>query len=389
MLVQNKQSQDDTVERWELNGSLLDGLKDRIKRRWLTHRFRQYESTRPQGLEPFSQARTLYGSRVAQSVPDADVYNLHWIRGFIDPLPFFRATRQPVVWTLHDMNAFTGGCHYNVECRRFEETCGRCPQLGSSKENDLSRTVWERKRDAYRQALDTGRLHIVAPSVWLAREARESALLSDALVEVIPNGLDHTVFRPRETRGLRTALEIPQDHRIVLFVAQSAQNHRKGFDLLADALSSLGVEDVTLLSIGGEEPDLETTLSHLHLGSIKSDLLLSVFYSLADLFVIPSRQDNLPNTVLESMACGTPVVGFDTGGIPDMVRPGETGWLAEVGDVRALHRSIETALSEDKIRNRLGRRCREVVENEYTLDVQAAYYRDLYEQLLNQNKESG
>ena len=208
-------------------------------------------------------------------------------------------------------------------------------------------------------------------------------------MHVIPLGLDPDTFQPRETEGLRTAIEIPPSHRIVLFVAQSVQNRRKGFDLLAETLSSVEKDEVSLLSVGGEEPEIETVLSHTHLGTLESDLLLSVFYSLADVFVIPSRQEAFGQTALESMACGTPVVGFDTGGIPDMVRPGETGWLAEVGDVRALRRSIETALSDDETRNRLGRRCREVVENEYTLEVQANRYRDLYEQLLNQNETIG
>jgi len=319
---------------------------------------------------------------VVDSIPDADVYNLHWINGFIDPLPFFRDTDQPIVWTLHDMNPFTGGCHYNVGCRRFEDRCGRCPQLGSNRESDLSRTVWMRKREAYRDALDTGRVHIVALCEWMVEEVKSSALLGNAPVYIIPNGLDHRTFRPRETQGIRSALQIPSGHRIILFVAQSARNHRKGFDLLAEALGALEEDDVTLVSIGGREPDLETTLPHLHLGSIESDVLLSVFYSFADLFVIPSRQDNLPNTVLESMACGTPVVGFDTGGIPDMVRPGETGWLAEVGNVRALREAIEQALADDAAREQRGQRCRAVVEDEYTLKHQACQYIRLYESLV-------
>lgn len=382
MFVKDKHSEDDTVDEWNPNASIFDGPKDRLKRRWPNHRFDRYRQTRPDGLELFSQARTVRGSRMAESLPDADIYNLHWIRGFIDPLPFFRATEQPVVWTLHDMNPFTGGCHYNVECRRFEDRCGRCPQLGSNHEKDLSRTVWARKEEAYRGALDNGRLHIVALCKWMAEEVKSSALLSEAPVHIIPNGLDHHSFRPRETQGMRSALEIPSDHRIVLFVAQSARNHRKGFDLLAKALGAMDKDDVTLLSIGGKEPDLKTSLAHVHLGTIGSDLLLSVFYSLADLFVIPSRQDNLPNTVLESMACGTPVVGFDTGGIPDMVRPGETGWLAETGNVRALREAIAQALADESAREQRGTRAREVVEAEYTLERQAQQYTDLYEHIL-------
>jgi len=386
IFVETKNGQDETVGAWTPSGSLLDGLRERVKSRWLHYRLHRYQETRPDRVEIFSQARTAHGYRVARSVPGADIYNLHWIRGFIDPLPFFQVIDQPVVWTLHDMNAFTGGCHYSAGCRQFEDACGRCPQLGSDNDDDLSRSVWMRKQESYRQVVNAGRLHIVAPSEWLAREAKSSALLTDAPVHVIPYGLDHALFRPRETEGLRTALEIPSQHRIILFVAGSAQNHRKGFDLLVEALSNLTLGDVTLLSIGSKEPALDTQLPHVPLGTIESDPLLSVFYSLADLFVIPSRQDNLPNTVLESMACGTPVVGFETGGIPDMVRPGATGWLAESGNVRSLRNAIEEALNRDAERQRMGDRCREVVEEEFTLERQARQYKTLYEDLLAQHQ---
>jgi len=383
MFVKNRGSGDGAVDSWTPNGSILEGLKNRLKRRWLNYRFQKYQETRPDGLEIFSQAQTVHGYRVVDSIPDADIYNLHWINGFIDPLPFFQTVEQPVIWTLHDMNPFTGGCHVNAGCRRFEEACGKCPQLGSNRDSDLSRNVWTRKQEAYRHAVDTERLHIVTPSDWLAQEAKESALLADAPVHVIPHGLSAHTFRPRKTQGMRSALEIPSDHRVVLFVAQSVRNHNKGFDLLAEALDSLEQEDVTLLSIGGKEPELETMFPNVHLGTIESDLLLSVFYSLADLFVIPSRQEAFGQTAMESMACGTPVVGFDTGGIPDMVRPGETGWLAETGNVRALRQAIEQALADERGREKRGTRAREVVEEEYTLERQARRYSELYGEMVN------
>ncbi len=382
MFARYKDSQDETVEAWSPSSSLFGGIKTRIKRRWLAYRFQKYQATRPEGLEPFSQARTVHGNRIARAVPATDIYNLHWISGFIDPLPLFHFVEQPVVWTLHDMNPFTGGCHYTVGCRRFEESCGRCPQLGSEDAGDLSHQVWNRKQSAYRHILNTGHFRIVSPSKWLAEEARKSTLFCDDSIHIIPHGLDQSTFRPRDTEGMCTSLNIPGKHRIILFVAQSLQNHRKGFDLLAEALSALAVDDVTLLSIGGAEPELETGLPHVHLGRIESDLLLSVFYSLADLFVIPSRQEAFGQTALESMACGTPVVGFDTGGIPDMVRPRETGWLADTGNVRALRESIEQALDDERTRKRMGKQCRAVVEDEYTLEQQAQEYRSLYEDLL-------
>lgn len=383
MYVRHKSSQDVDAASYDAPpASIIQRLKDRFLRRWLRRRIDQYQETRPHNLEIFSQARTLDGNRVVDALPESDIYNLHWVNGFIDPRPFFQQTHQPVVWTLHDMNPFTGGCHYNVGCRRYRESCGMCPQLGSMEERDLSREIWDYKQDAYQEAIASGRLQIVAPSEWLAREAKSSTLFGSAPVHVIPYGLDHKAFRPRDTEGLRNALSIPTNHRILLFVADSTRNHRKGFDCLQGALSGFDQDNVTLISIGGHEPELKASTPHIHLGRVQSDILLSVFYSLADLFVIPSRQDNLPNTVLESMACGTPVVGFDTGGISDMVRPGETGWLAEVGNTRALRAAITEGLSNDTERHRMSTRCREIVETEYPLKIQAQRYRALYNQMI-------
>jgi glycosyltransferase involved in cell wall biosynthesis len=381
MYVLNKQSDDESVRQFQPSRDLLTRIRRRWRRQRIQRAFARYDETRPDGLEPFTDDRTPFAGRIFDQMPSADVINLHWIRGFVDLQVFFERVSVPVVWTLHDMNAFTGGCHYNVGCEKYAAACGACPQLGSDDEQDLSRAIRQRKSEAYQSAIEADQLNIVAPSQWLAQEARRSSLLQEAPISVIPNGLDTAVFQPRETAGLRQAIEIPDHHQILLFVAQSTQNHRKGFDLLQKALGELSGDHMTLVSIGSHKPKLEADLPHVHLGSIQSDLLLSVFYSAADVFVIPSLQDNLPNTVLESMACGTPVVGFDTGGIPDMVRPGETGWLADTGNVPALRKSIETALADDDARQRLGERCREVVENEYTLEVQAQRYSHLYQRL--------
>jgi glycosyltransferase involved in cell wall biosynthesis len=316
---------------------------------------------------------------------EPDVINLHWVANFVDYRHFFQEClgTTPVVWRLSDLNPFTGGCHYDQGCGKYRNVCGACPQLGSTNPNDLSRAIWNRKKEAF-DSLSSNQLHFVAQSEWIRHQVKASPLTERFPATVIPNGLDTDLFRPRDTNGLRNALGIPQGDRIVLFVADY-ETPRKGFDLLVDALGKLRVEDVTLLSVGSSQPGMDTELPHLHLGRIESDPLLSAFYSFADLFVIPSRQDNLPNTVLESMASGTPVVGFNTGGIPDMVRPGETGWLAETGNTQSLREKIEMALSDKEARERMGMRCRKVVEDEYALEVQARRYRDLYEQLLNLN----
>jgi glycosyltransferase involved in cell wall biosynthesis len=383
MYVLSKQSNDSTVVEHEVGNGLTDRVRRRLYREKLRFDFRQYSETRPDGLEPFSDDRAPYWLHDVFAL-NPDVINLHWVANFVDYQHFFQEClgTTPVVWRLSDLNPFTGGCHYDQGCGKYRDTCGACPQLGSTTTSDLSRAVWNRKKEAF-GALEDDQLHFVAQSEWIRDQVQASPMTNRFPVTVIPNGLDTELFRPRETDGMRAALEVPKQHRIVLFVADSVRRHRKGFDLLADALTSIEQDNVSLVSIGGDEPDLETATPHVHLGRISSDLLLSVFYSLADVFVIPSRQDNLPNTVLESMACGTPVVGFDTGGIPDMVRPGETGWLAEVGNVQTLRHSLEQALRDEEARHRMARRCREVVEAEYTLDLQARRYRDLYRKMVS------
>jgi len=332
----------------------------------------------------FTDDRSRFDQDFPQNVDEPDIFNLHWVANFVDVRSFFLHTTSPIVWTMHDMNPFTGGCHYSFYCSKYTEMCGRCPQLGSTDDQDLSRSVWERKQDAFETAIREDRLYVVSPSRWLAREAERSALLRDVPTHVIPNSVDHSVFRPREDAEIRNLLNITGKHKIVLFVAQSPSNYRKGFDLLIEALNDLDdLKSVTLVSIGKGEPDISTAANHVHAGFIEQDDMLSHLYSLADLFVIPSRQDNLPNTVLEAMACGTPVIGFDMGGIPDMVRPNETGWLAETGDVRSLREAIEQALAHDDQRRRMSTKCREVVEEEYTLEKQANQYLSLYRSILN------
>ena len=384
MYVRDKCSSNASVRALNPDGHLAGKLRRLWRYGRIQLAFAPYRLSRPNHLELFSDDRSRFREELVVQLPSADVYDLHWIVQFVDLQAFFEHTTAPVVWTLHDMNAFTGGCHYNVGCERYAASCGHCPQLGSAREQDLSRSVWSRKQATYRNAIHEDRLHIAAPSEWLGREARRSELLGEAPVHVIPNGLDHTTFRPRNEQKTRRGLGVPDGHNVVLFVAQSTTKHRKGFSLLAEALGALDMEDTTLLSVGDGEPSLSGNLPHVHAGRIEDDEALSRVYSLADIFVIPSRQDNLPNTVLESMACGTPVVGFNVGGIPDMVRPSETGWLAETGNVRELRQAIETALENDEERERMGRRCREVVGEEYTLERQARQYRALYESVLNQ-----
>lgn len=356
----------------------------RFVRRYRIRRdFASYEPLRHSGLELFSDDRTEFGPALAAQLPDCDIVNLHWVCGLVDLQFFFRDWTKPVVWTLHDMNSFTGGCHYDNGCGRYLDQCGLCPQLSSDRERDLSRSIWKRKARAYGN-LPADRLHLVAPSRWLANIASASPLLGRFPVSVIPNGVDTTVFSPRSALGLRESFGIPDGTPVLLFVADNAANQRKGFSYLADALQAMDRRRIfCLVSMGGDQPRLPEERPHIHLGRVEDENMLAAVYSLADIFVIPSVQDNLPNTTIESIACGTPVVGFRVGGISEVVRDGLTGLLVEAGDVRALRDAIQSLLGDEQKRLRLAESCRSTALAEYTRQIQATQYAELYKEIMN------
>jgi glycosyltransferase involved in cell wall biosynthesis len=242
--------------------------------------------------------------------------------------------------------------------------------------------VWERKKRAI-VAAKTGRLRIVTPSRWLAEEARKSSLFSGTRVDVIPYGLDLEIFAPRDKAYSRDLLGIPQDARVVLFLADVVDNRRKGFSFLLEALPHCAkrVENLLLVSLGQQPPQADSRMPWLHLGSIHDDRLLSAVYSAADLFILPSLQDNLANTVLEAMACGVPVVSFDAGGTPDMVRPGITGQLVPAFDVPVLASTMVELLNAPDVLKTMSAHCRRVVLNDYPLSLQAQRYASLYQEL--------
>jgi glycosyltransferase involved in cell wall biosynthesis len=384
MFAMEKTCADQSIVRFEPPQGIVERVGNRIRREAIDRDFAQYRASRPSGYEMFSDDRGPFPSVMVAQIPHYDVVNLHWVAGMVDYTSFFPQVTQttPVVWTLHDMNAFTGGCHYDHRCGRFSGSCGACPQLGSNQEQDLSRAVWERKKRAI-GAAKKGRLRIVTPSRWLAEEARKSSLLSEIRVDVIPYGLDLDVFTPRDKAYSRDLLGIPQDTRVVFFLADVVDNRRKGFSFLLEALPHCAkrVEKLLLVSLGQQPPQSDGRMPWLHLGSIHDDRLLSAVYSAADLFILPSLQDNLANTVLESMACGVPVVSFDAGGTPDMVRPGITGQLVPAYDVPVLASTIVELLNAPDALKTMSAHCRRVALQEYPLSLQAQRYAELYRAL--------
>jgi len=391
MLVKHRTSQDSHVQVFQTGWSTWRRVLGAIRARRIEADLCRYPSALPANGGMFSDNRSRFKDAVADAVPECDVVNLHWVASdFVDYeglLSALAVRNIPVVWTLHDMNVLTGGCHYDGGCGRYREQCGSCPQLGrdASTTRDLSRQIWDRKRRAFERAFECGlKLQIVAPSRWLAECARQSPLLKGLPVNVIAYGIDADRFKPLESVGLRQALGVRRDANIVLFVSDNLRDERKGLSQLVQALKRLPLDEmnVHLVGVGKSMPAAGLDgLNATFTGEIVNERFMSLAYSAADLFVIPSKQDNLPNTVLEAMACGTPVVGFDVGGIPDMVRSGETGLLASAEDVSGLAAAIRSLLEDEPLRRRMGEACRETVLQEYALEQQAEVYAMLYQEM--------
>jgi glycosyltransferase involved in cell wall biosynthesis len=380
MFVCCSSSNDPTVVPFQPRRDFVARLTRRLRSIRIKRDFACYRQSRPAGYELFSDDRAPYGDDLLAQLPVTDVINLHWIAGFIDYQSFFASVPRatPVIWTLHDMNAFTGGCHYSFGCERYTERCGVCPQLGSHDHKDLAEQVWQRKREIFTRIGGEGRLRIVAPSRWLTHEAKRSALSKHLPVSFIPYGVDIQTFAPQDRSAARDAFGISRDARVILFVSHTVGNRRKGFSLLLQALTDLRLTNVRLISVGDGEPT-NGSIPSTHLGFIDNDRLLSRVYSAADLLVVPSLQDNLPNSILEAMACGTPVVGFNIGGIPDIVRPGITGMLAPGEDAIGLRAAMIDLLRSRERQATMAAACRRVIIQEFTLELQARRYAELYE----------
>lgn len=375
-----------TWNRGNLANRLIKGIQFRHHResfkRALRGRSKGHEIfTAPQGA-PFTPWPL--SNQSIQSI-DNEVIHLHWIDKFIDQSSFFGslAPDQPVVWTLHDMNAFTGGCHFSEGCDQYLFGCGNCPQLPNPAEKDFSHRSFQAKA----KALADINLHIAAPSRWLIETAKSSSLLrSVKSFTHIPYGINTDIYYPMDRHEARGRLGIDPDATVVCFGAMDVKNIRKGGKQMAEAFAAIadlpGV--VGLVFGGGELPKSTSPMPPIHsVGSITGTLGQRTVFSAADVFVLPSLEDNLPLTGLEAMACGTPIVAFDAGGIPDYVRPGVSGLVAKTGDSNDLAEKIRQLLTNHHAVTKLGHSARTMIETEYAGEKEANGYQQLYRNLLS------
>lgn len=345
---------------------------------------------KPDSRTPFSF--TWFGLSVIKhpDVKNADIIHLHWINhGFLDPkhIAEIKKLGKPVVWTFHDSNAFTGGCHVRYACDHYQQQCGNCPLLLNAGNDDISHRIWQQKNSAYQQ-LD---FNIIAPSLWMQASVNKSSLMQRKDISNIPNTLETDVFKPMDKIEAKAKAGLPTDKFIFLsgFMPSRKDLHKgtqyllESMELLKQRLGSDAdkIEVVVFGNRGTENlPDFPFKTSFL--GTINNDEKLVLHYAAADAFLIPSLEDNLPYTVMESLSCGTPVIAFTTGGIPDMVQHQHNGYLATYRSSESFTDGMEWIIKHPE-RDKLNQQARQTIMDSFSEEVIAKKHIEVYNQLLN------
>ncbi|MDX2031109.1 MAG: glycosyltransferase [Blastocatellia bacterium] len=348
MLVKRKKTDDDdvTVIPW-VPGSPWKARFDRVRKRisWLKPDEAQAGYTFNFNAPPEIDQEAL---AMHAATPGAVLY-LHWMNGFLDVQGLRRLwerSRPMVFWVIHDLEPFTGGCHYAFGCDGYTRQCGGCPQLHAPLEEDLSRRTWNRKRELLAEMP----IRFIAPTGWGEARVRESALFRNHPVHRIPLPMDIETFRPMEKKIARQVLRLPEEKPILLFGATYLEDRRKGTEHLIEALHRLSAtirpEDLQLLIVGlnGKSLMRQLPFPARYLGPVGDELLMALAYQAADLFVCPSIEDSGPMMVSEAMLCETPVVAFDAGAAADLITPMVNGYLAPLGDAPELANGIMALL---------------------------------------------
>jgi glycosyltransferase involved in cell wall biosynthesis len=332
---------------------------------------------RKKGLELFSFPNSDCDITDCNLYKESDVINLHWVTDFLDFKTFFEVNKKPVVWTLHDMNPFTGGEHYLESFLGINDLGFPIVRKLTEEEITVANNNLKLKKEIISKISN---LTVVAPSKWLLNEAQNSELFRGLKIHHIPNGINTSVFSPREKKYSRELLNLPQDKIIILFVAESISSNRKGFEYLKRAFNKIQDSNLILCAIGSKIFDIPASHNFFELGPIQDELLMSVAYSAVDVFVIPSVMDNLPNTVIESLVCGTPVIGFPVGGIKDMIEEGVNGLLTDDVSVDSLVITLKKFISNPYFFN--SHQIRKNAVESYDESIQSKRYIDLFTEIL-------
>lgn len=318
----------------------------------------------------------------------ADIIHLHWINQGMLSLNDIRKillSGKPVVWTMHDMWPCTGICHHARECDKFHQECHHCPYIykGGGKK-DLSNQVFKKKKEIYQLAPVT----FVTCSRWLKERAGQSALLKGHTIVDIPNPISTGLFKPQNALAARNKMELPTDKKLILFGSVKVTDKRKGIDYFIESCKLLAEkypemkEELGVVVYGKNSEYLKPLIPFqvYALDYISNEKDLVNIYNAVDLYVTPSLEENLPTTIMEAMACGVPCVGFNVGGIPEMIDHLHNGYVAEYRSAEDLANGIFWTLSESEYQSLSEEACRKAVSN-YSESIVAKKYIDIYNKI--------
>ncbi len=381
MLVRDKQTNDDNIV----------AIKSSYKTKWnkLWERFCIYYNLNFDKTNLFAIDIANIGTDITsiKEFKEADVIHLSWINQGMLSLNNIKKiilSGKAIVWTMHDLWPASSICHYAHGCEGFHNGCTICPLL-PNKNNKLAQRVYNKKK----KIIEKGHIHFVSCSNWLAQQAKKSGILTNQFITNIPNPIDTTIFKPLDKIYCRNKLNLPIEKKIILFASQKVTDKRKGMEYFIKAMELLKTscpetkENIEIALLGGHSEDLIDKLPFKvhNIGYISEASLINIVYNAADTFVLPSLEDNLPNTIMESMACGIPCVGFNVGGIPEMIEHRSTGYIAKAKDYNDLANGIYWILYEADY-NSLYKSSLEKVKDCYSQKSVAKKYLDIYKQAI-------
>jgi len=405
MLVATKNSDENSIFILKKSKkNLIEKIFSRLHKKFILNRLLiKYKNTMKKNWGPFS-LQSVSNKELVKTINkiNPDIVHLHWICHNFLSIEDIGRINAPIVWSLHDMWAFTGGCHYVAEqvsphndkemtpcggykeiCDKYTKKCGNCDFLGSNKTKDLSFNILERKKKTFKKK---GNMTIIGLSEWIADCAKKSSVFSNQKILCLPNPIDTNIFKPMNKHQARALWNLPENKKLVLFGAISATSiPYKGYDLLIEALNKIDTKNIEFVVFGSSEPENPPKLpckTH-YLGHLHDDITLVSLYSASDVMIVPSKRENLSNVIMESLSCGTPVICFNIGGNSDMVNHKVNGYLAQPFDTSDLAQGINWVLSNTHY-NELSKVARETIVRRFDYNVVAKRYIDLYEEVVNQ-----
>ena len=330
--------------------------------------------------EMFSRPQSLIDITRHELYKKADIIHLHWVAHFLDYPTFFRKNTKPIIWTMHDQNPFTGGCHYSFDCSNFLAECKNCPQSEGSFFPNYALKNQQIKQDSFNHKIQP---YVTAPSGWLSGLAANSLTMKHLRHKQIPNGADTKIFSLKDKSEIRKKFNLPANKKILLFVSEQLGKKYKGFHILLEVLNQIDTNDILLLALGKKsnlQQNLDIDLREM--GHISDEATMAEMYNAADLFITPSLSDNFPNTILESHLCGTPVMGFPVCGIKEMIDHGINGILCDNPDSDSMKKALDLYLNDFyKFDNH---NIAAEAAQKYGYDTLADNYIKIYEEILKQ-----